>query len=437
MNFRDRIPWSEREAKRAERNAALACSCAAMGEVSFTDAAIIIIYANMLGASDAVSMITTSFLSLFTGLFVIPASRIVLKGSSYQRTIMISTFFGMMMFMLVVLAPLFGSFALPVLLTALGFFALSNTVYIASWFPMLDTFVTAKRRSTYLARMRFSWQLASAVLLMGISAFIGQNPSMQTLQAVMLLGALIFFGKMFFISKIPQFDVADKADAFSTGLKKALANKPLAGYSVYLFALNLAAYGTIPLATLYLKKALFVPDNVIVLISSIVLIGMLAGSFCAGNIISRWGIRRILLLVHISYALVNTALFLSGRSLLAGNALYFLIAGLLFIYSFTFACANIASSSEMMALASRGNKVMAMAFCNSFYQAGSGLSRVMTSLILASGALASHWSIGDWQFTHYQTLFLIYAVCIVFAASLLIIVPAVFPKGEYIYAVHN
>jgi hypothetical protein len=41
---------------------------------------------------------------------------------------------------------------------------------------------------------------------------------------------------------------------------------------------------------------------------------------------------------------------------------------------------------------------------------------------------------GNMKFCHYQTLFLIYAVCIMFAAMLLIIVPAVVPKGKYSYA---
>jgi len=37
---------------------------------------------------------------------------------------------------------------------------------------------------------------------------------------------------------------------------------------------------------------------------------------------------------------------------------------------------------------------------------------------------------------HYQTLFLLYAVAIVFAAIFLVVVPAIFPKGEYVYDVH-
>ena len=260
------------------------------------------------------------------------------------------------------------------------------------------------------------------------------------LQLTMLFSMIIMGMKLYFIGAIPQFlpreDVVKNSapqPGFKEGLRIALTNKPLCGYSVYLFILNLAAYGTIPLTTLYLKKSLGAPDNVIVLISSLVLTGMLIGSFFVGNIIQKFGIKKVFLMVHLVYALVNFSLFLLGRSLIAGDLIYYLVGGILFIYSITFACANISTSSEMMALATPGNKVMAMAFCNAFYYSGMGLSRLMTSLILGSGALAANWAIGSMAFTHYQTLFLLYAVCILFAAALLVVVPAVFPKGEYIY----
>ena len=437
MNYRNEVDWSPREARRAERSSILSSCCTSMGDVPFTDAAIIILYANMLGASESFTMVTTALLPLTVGFCAIPASRRVMSGKSYQQTVLNATMFALLMFGTIVAAPFFGRYAVVVLLGALALFSLGHTVYIAAWFPMIDTFVTQERRSLYLGKMRFSWQLAAALLLLAISAVIGKNPPIGKLQLVMLFSMFVYAFKLYFIGRIPRFRIKNRETFnFREGLAMALANKPLAGYSVYLFILNLAAYGTIPLTTLYMKKALNAPDNVIVLISSIVLTGMLIGSFFAGRIIQRCGIRRTFLGVHVSYALVNLALFFMGRSLIPGDLLYYLIGGILFLYSFTFACANISSSSEMMALATPGNKVMAMAFCNSFYYGGQGLSRLMASLILGSGALASSWMLNGIVVTHYQTLFLVYAVCIVFAASLLVVVPAIFPKGEYVYAIH-
>ncbi len=426
--------------RRAERNSIASACCTSMGDVPFNDAAIIILYATMLGAGDGISMVTTSIFYMSLGLLSIPMGWVTLHGKSYQSTILYATLAVLVMFAFVVLAPFFGSYALAVLLTALVFFAFAHTLYMSSWFPLLDTFLLPERRSAYLGKMRFSWQLASATLLFVIGLLIGKNPPLRHLQYVMLFSMCIYACKFWFIAAIPKFKVDKQKTSslsFRDGLRTVLRNKPLAGYSVYLFILNLAAYGTIPLTTLYLKKALNAPDNVIVFISSLVLGGMLAGSFFSGRMIKVVGIRTTFLCVHVVYAATNIFLFFMGKGVMADWALFAVIAGILFVYSFFYACANIASSSEMMYLATPGNKVMAMAFCNSFYYSGCGMSRMLTSVILGSGALAASWTAGGITFCHYQTLFLVYGVCVIFAASLLVVVPAIFPKGEYIYAIHR
>jgi len=430
MNFRDKVQWTPALARRSERLTIWSSCCTSMGDVPFTDAAVIILYANMLGASEAFSLITTSMLSLAIGFFSIFAVRWVRRDGSYQWTILKATAMALAMFGVITAAPYFGSWAVPVLLLALMFFSVNHTIYMAAWFPLLDSFLTRERRSGYLGRMRFSWQLASALLLSAISFFVGKNPPIGKLQLVMLFSMLVFSCKFFFIAAVPSFETQEQSKfGFHDGLMRALRNKPMAGLSVYLFILNIASYGTIPVTTLYLKKSLHAPDNVIVLISAVVLGGMLCGSYFAGRIIRSWGMKATFLLAHCGYGIVNLLLFFTGRSLFPSDEIYWVIGILLFCYSFLFACSNISSSSEMMTLATPGNKVMAMAFCNSFYYGGLGLSRLLTSLIVGSGALAPLWVLGNWQITRYQTLFLLYALCVVLASALLLLVPAVFPEA--------
>lgn len=421
--------------RRAERHAVLSASTAAIGDIMLTDSAIIILYAVMLGASDMYAMMTTSLQTLLNGLFVIPMAYFAEKIGN-QRLILRMAFLGFLAYLAVVAAPWCGRAAVPVLILATVGFALFYTGYIAGWFPMLDSFLTPQRRSGFLGSMRFCWQLTSACFILLAGLLIGSKPPIHYLQIVLFIGALSLLGRIYYISRIPVFISAKtpKFD-FRSGLAAALANKPLAGYAVYLFVLNLAAYGTIPLAMIYLKRHLGAPDNLVAVISAVTLTGMLAGSLCAGKIITRFGIRRSLLFIHLTYAVTNLAIFFIGKELNPTLA-YVLLSLLLFVYSFTFANANIASTSEMMALATPGNKVMALAFCGSFYYGGSGLSRLLSSLILGSGILAPYWSMGGVSFSHYQSLFLVYAVAVIFAAMLLVVVPAIFPKGEYVYTVH-
>ena len=423
---------------KAKRNCTLSCCCTAMGDVPFTDAAIIILYAQALGAGDGFTMVTTSLMPCIMGLLSIPSAWLTMRMKSYHQVILRATVCALFMLGFIVCAPYFGRQAVSMLILFLILFSAFHTIYVSAWFPLLDTFLTHETRSRYLGNMRFSWQLCSSVLLFLIGLYIGKSPSVGQLQQVMIFCMVIFACKYGFIAEVPNFrHREEKSMSFRFGLATALANKSLTGYSVYQFILNLAAYGTIPLVTLYLKRALHAPDNVIVFISSVTLAGMLTGSLCAGPMIQRFGIRNVFLFVHVMFALTNFSLFFMGKGVLPDKVLYVVITGLQFLYSFTFACANISSSSEMMALATPGNKVMAMAFCNSFYYAGQGLSRLLTSAVLGSGILAPFWVCGGQTFSHYQSIFLIYGICIVFAATLLVVVPAVFPKGKYIYAIHR
>lgn len=110
-----------------------------------------------------------------------------------------------------------------------------------------------------------------------------------------------------------------------------------------------------------------------------------------------------------------------------------LITLLLAAYGFFIACSSIAISTEAMSLSSASNKAMSIAFCGSCHAAGVGGSRLVASLILGSGMLAPEWSLGPLRITCYQTLFLLYGCAVMFVCLLLVLVPAIFPKGRYGY----
>ena len=81
MNFRHKVAWTPELGRKAEISSICSSCCTAMGEVPFTDAALIILYAQMLGASDAFTMTTTSLLPLTTGVMLVLGTRIVSRFS--------------------------------------------------------------------------------------------------------------------------------------------------------------------------------------------------------------------------------------------------------------------------------------------------------------------------------------------------------------------
>lgn len=135
---------------------------------------------------------------------------------------------------------------------------------------------------------------------------------------------------------------------------------------------------------------------------------------------------------HLVFILINFGMFFAG-----GNSWFniSLITLLLLINSLMLSLISVTTTSEMFAMASNWNRAMSMAFCGCFYSLGSGAARMLSSIVLGSGILTEQWSIGMTQFSNYQTIFLINGAALLFISLMLLIVPAVFPKGTYRYAV--
>jgi len=414
---------------RAKSDAIKSACCGSLSSVMIQDSAIIILFATILGAGDMLSMITTSTQGIASCLLLIPAA--FLSGKlGYKKAIMQFTAIGAVMIMLLAACPWFGGYAKPVLLLSIIMFSICMTVYAAAWFPLLDGFLVKADRSDFFGIMRFSWQTFAVIFCFVCGLLLGKNPEIWMLQVIIAISALGLLGRMYYIGKIPDGHQEKESITFSEGISEAIANKSLAGFSVYICCLYLAAYSTPPLTFIYIKKYLLVADNVIIIISSVALVGTLLGFLTAGKIIDKVGIKRMLLFIHFFFALVNLTLFFIGTYSVCN---LILITVLLMTYGFAAACSSIAISTEMMELASPNNKAMSMAFCGSCYSAGIGGSRLLASLILGSGMLAPQWFIGTMKISHYQTLFLVYGCAILFVCLLLVLVPAVFPKGNYRY----
>ena len=91
------------------------------------------------------------------------------------------------------------------------------------------------------------------------------------------------------------------------------------------------------------------------------------------------------------------------------------------------------NSTEMMACAKPGNKIMATAFCQTFTNLGAAIARTGTTLVLASGALAVDWKFFGIPMTCYNFLFMFFFFMVIFFYTLLIISPAVISKHEDYY----
>lgn len=415
---------------RKSQNLAILSACfGAISEVMIRDSAVIILFAGMLGAGSMLSMVTTSLTAIMQCMLLIPAAYLVAR-IGYKRSIIRATYCATLAIFILAFSPFFGVLDKYVMMLALITYGILITLYVASWFPFLDEFLPKDDRSVFFGRLRFSWQMCSVIFFFICGLIMGENPPLWVLQTIIAIAAAALLGRVYFISRIKVSEADRKPLRFRHGLEMIMANKPLLGFSVYIAFLYLAAQGTMPLTYVFLKQHLNTPDNIVVIISSLGLGGMIIGFFFSGRIVRLLGIKKMLLTVHFAFALTNFLLFWVSRP---GMFYLAAIAILMVFYGFFIALSSVAVSSEMMGLANPENKAMAMAFCGTMLSAGLGGSRFLSSLIIGSGILSPAWTIGTTQFTMYHTMFLGYGLATMFVCVLLVIVPAIFPKGEYHY----
>jgi Na+/melibiose symporter-like transporter len=261
--------------------------------------------------------------------------------------------------------------------------------------------------------MRFCHQITAVIFLFATGLLLGRNPAVWKLQLTILCGAFIFAGRALFIARIPAFNTHKAIHNTRKGsFYNVMSNAPLVNFSFYFFILNLASWGAIPLMTIYLKNKLNAPDNIIVMISGLTLTGMLTGYLIAHKLIKLLTVKSTLYLIHISYIIINIIFFCIAKGSLTT---YIIITVLLAIYSLMAAVSSIIIASGMLALANQENKRISMAFCGALCYSGSGLSRLLSSLLLGSKIFAFNYYIASLQISHYQTLFLIYALSLLAA----------------------
>ena len=415
--------------RKSQKLAILSACFGSISAVMIQDSAVIILFAGMLGASSMLSMITTSLFGVMNLFFLLPAAYVAARVG-YKRLILLSTFWGTFFVSLLAFTPLLGNYARYGMVACLICFGALMTLYAAAWFPMLDEFLPKHDRSRFFGMLRFSWQSCSVTFFFICGLVMGTKPDLWILQIIIILTAVALLGRAFFIWKIKVSESDRKALDFRSGMELVLSNKPLVGFSVYLAFLYLAAQGTMPLTYIYLKNQLNTPDNIVVIVSSLALGRTIIGFLCAGRILNRIGVRKVLLAVHLAFALINFLLFLLSGP---GQTKLVIITVLMVIYGFFIAMSSVAVSSEMMALANPGNKAFAMAFCTTMCAAGLGGARVLSSAVIGTGILAPEWYIGTMKFCMFHTIYLGYALSILFVCVLLVIVPAIFPKGNYHY----
>lgn len=391
----------------------------AVAQVMINDSSVIIIYATLLGAGEMISVMTSSLQYLSLCFLMIPFAYLA-ERIGKKRQILCASALGCLMLLGTAAAPWCGQYAQAVLMCTLLIFAVTISGYLSAWFPLLDAIVPPERTGLFFGRLRFAWQTVAMVFIFISGWAIGKHASIGALQIIIVLAGLGMLGRFWYVNDMLEEKTRPKMP-WPTVWRDIVANRPLTGFSVYLFCLYALANATVPVVFIFAKKHLLLADNVIVISSACSMGGLLCGYLFGGWAVHRHGVKPVFLTAHLVFGVLNLLLLT-----IHSNSFWtvFVLIGVITAYGFFLAFASIAVSSEMMALSPVNNKAMSIAFCYSLYAAGLGFSRLIASVILGSGILAAEWQCGGITFTKYHTLFLFYGCGTIAISVLLVLVPA-------------
>ncbi len=411
----------DKEEQRRSQRDAIAASCwGAIPQVMVNESSVVIIYATLLGAGEMVSVMTSSLQSVALCFLMVPFAFLAERVGK-KKMILGAAAVGCVMLLMTASAPWFGGSAQWVLLGSLAIFAVTISAYTSAWFPLLDGVVPPEQRGLFFGRQRFAWQAVAAVFIFASGWAVGKQASVGVLQIIIAVAALGLLGRFWYVNDMKECDSRQRPAPWRTVWRDIVANRQLTGFSIYLFCLYGLANATVPVVFSFAKRHLMLADNLIVISSACVMGGLLVGYLAGGWMVHRRGVKPLFLIAHLAFGVLNLLLLTIHSNSWGAVAVMLTI---ITAYGFFLACASVAVSSEMLALASPNNKAMSIAFCYSLFAAGMGFSRFLASVILGSGILAPEWTCLGVTFTKYHSLFLVYGCGTVAVTVLLVLVPA-------------
>lgn len=420
---------SAEQRKNMRVRAYAAACCGSFADLLLDNSAIIVIFFAMLNAGNSLIMFSTGISGIIGVFLLIPASGIV-DYFGARQVVKFSCILSCIGYCLTASAPFFGDYACVVALTGIAMLCLPKQLWTAAWYSVLSQILLAEERGGFFGFMRFLHYIITGTVFFLIGLLMGKNPPLYLLQIIIAVTGLLMLGRGYFVDSLPLPPHVrqnyDLKKAFSISVK----NGPLVGFSVYVCFLMLAFSPVMPLALIYLKKFLSLPDNAVQLISCAGIGGCVCGYFFYGRIVKKIGVRNLELVVHLLFVIVPLALAFCSREI-AG--VEYLIGVLFLLGNMAYGCFFCAFSQEILALARPGNATMAGAVGNTYMQIGMAAGRSSTSFMLGCGALAVSWKMWDMQFSDFQFIFMLCAGLAFFGLILIFCLPSVVPHHDDYY----
>ena len=428
MSFADNLPDDKRRHYR--HIAVVSAMFSGFASQIIENNAPIVLLLSMLNASDSLSMFSSSLSGIANVLLLIPgASFCAFLG--LRRTYTLSSLLGFIAFFTIAAAPYAGKYAGHTVICGCFLFGLSVTIYQSTWYPLLDNILKSDERSGFFASMRFIYMIFIALILYGLGKFLQSKPEIWLLQCVFAAAGLALWGRKFCMDALP---IAPDMQHESPDLRKSLSiclhNQSLTGYSLYLCFFYMFYAAAIPLALIYMKTVLNISAGTIMILTSVNIVGKIAGFFMLGKFIKKFSMKVQITATHL---LTLLTMLLLLTAIPSAKGLPFIFGVIFFFFGIVYALVNCIAAVEMLSLARPGNKIMAVSFCMTAIAIGTVVGTLFNTVLIGCGALAENWQFMGEAMTKFQLLFGICAGGMLLTMLFFPLVPAIIGKRDDYY----
>ncbi|MBE6413587.1 MAG: MFS transporter [Verrucomicrobiaceae bacterium] len=419
QTFAEKIPVNKR--RKIQAWSILANTFGSLSEVMLDNSAILISYVALLGGNESLNMLMAGATGFIALLLQIPcgilAEKIGLKKSMY-----LSCTIGCFACLLMAIATITGGLAKYVVVGLCFVYCIARPIFSASWFPIVDSFVAPSERGSYFGFLRFIYTIFAGAFFFLVARAMGENPPIWLLQILIAICAVLQFARAIFVYFLELQPQESNKQSIVKSIKEAMANSCLVSFAVYMMFVAIIAFLIQPLTLVYLKQTLGYGVSTVQTVATFGITGSIVGYLTFGKLLKTLGSRYMLILIHLLFITITASLFFSGKNL---NYLYEFVCAVIFVN-----CMNVAwffcfSSAEMYSVANPKNRVISLAFFNTFFSGGRMFGGFLSSILLASGMLATTWQKGDMIFSAIQSIFAIACFLSLLWLLLLFIVPAV------------
>lgn len=428
MSFADTLPDGQRRHYR--HIAIVSAMFSGFASQIIENNAPVVLFLSMLNASDSLAMFSTSLAGIANVLLLIPgASLCAFLG--LRKTYTLSSLLGFIAFFMIASAPYCGGFARHAVIGGGFIFGLSVTVYQSTWYPLLDNILKSDERSSFFASMRFIYMIFVALILYVLGKFLQSKPEIWLLQCVFAAAGISLWVRKSCMDKLPIApDMQHESPDLRKSLNICLHNQSLTGYSLYLCCFYIFYAAAIPLALVYMKNSLNMAAGTIMILTSVNIVGKIAGFFLLGRFIKNFSMKVQIIGTHLIALL---AILILLTAIPSAKGLPVIFGAAFFLFGIVYALINCTAAVEMLSLARPGNKIMAVAFCMTAIAIGTVGGTLLNTLLIGCGALAESWQFMGLAMTKFQLLFGICAIGMLFAMLLFPIVPAIIGKRDDYY----